>query len=249
MYGRYCLLRHTVRNYTRLAVLGCGEGDNVFDVQDTSQNIHCFDINLHDVRVAKISLNSSVCVSQQDIEHLAYTSSSFDGIICLETLEHVPDIHKAIAEIARITTKNAHVILSVPNYHFSFFNDPINYILQNLFQTHLPLGVYGFGHKKLYTEEEMKSLLASNFTVKRVFVINKACVGIIENYIPFFIQLIWKENKSNTYNKSFQVIATQKKYTIPLIFAFFYSFLYSVDVFICAWSHHGQTLFFECQRR
>jgi SAM-dependent methyltransferase len=53
---------------------------------------------------------------QSDIHNMTmFSDESYDTAICLEVLEHVPNPFTALAEIARILKRDAHLILSVPH--------------------------------------------------------------------------------------------------------------------------------------
>lgn len=49
-----------------------------------------------------------------DGAHLPISSASFDGVICLEVLEHVPDPSIVVAEIARVLKRGGRAWLSMP---------------------------------------------------------------------------------------------------------------------------------------
>jgi 2-polyprenyl-3-methyl-5-hydroxy-6-metoxy-1,4-benzoquinol methylase len=51
-----------------------------------------------------------------DIQNLAHRSETFDVAISCETIEHVPEPKKAIAEIARVLKPGGKLILTCPNY-------------------------------------------------------------------------------------------------------------------------------------
>ena len=51
-----------------------------------------------------------------DIQGLAHVDHSFDTVISCETIEHVPDPAKAIAELARVLKRGGKLILTTPNY-------------------------------------------------------------------------------------------------------------------------------------
>lgn len=46
-----------------------------------------------------------------NIEQLPYENAEFDTVICAHTLEHVPNIHQAIAELRRVTKKRLIIVL------------------------------------------------------------------------------------------------------------------------------------------
>jgi ubiquinone/menaquinone biosynthesis C-methylase UbiE len=51
-----------------------------------------------------------------DIQSLAHLDHSFDTVISCETIEHVPDPAKAVAELARVLKRGGKLILTTPNY-------------------------------------------------------------------------------------------------------------------------------------
>ncbi|UKO98440.1 class I SAM-dependent methyltransferase [Nostoc sp. UHCC 0870] len=60
------------------------------------------------------------CDCHQDIEAMTFEKNHFDGIICLEVLEHVENPFQAVNEIKRVLKKNGMLLLTVPfllQYH------------------------------------------------------------------------------------------------------------------------------------
>lgn len=55
-----------------------------------------------------------------DITAIAHPDESFDTVISCETIEHVPDPPKAVAELARVLKRGGRLYLTTPNY-LSFF--------------------------------------------------------------------------------------------------------------------------------
>jgi SAM-dependent methyltransferase len=50
-----------------------------------------------------------------DVYHLACRNETFDVVICMETLEHLEDVTKAMEELFRICRIGGHVIITIPN--------------------------------------------------------------------------------------------------------------------------------------
>jgi ubiquinone/menaquinone biosynthesis C-methylase UbiE len=50
-----------------------------------------------------------------DARHLAFPDHSFDTVVSLETIEHIPDPNTFLSEIARVCTDSGLVIISTPN--------------------------------------------------------------------------------------------------------------------------------------
>lgn len=52
---------------------------------------------------------------QGDARQLLFQSSFFDGIVCMETIEHLPEPEELLAECRRVLTPHGVLILSTPN--------------------------------------------------------------------------------------------------------------------------------------
>jgi SAM-dependent methyltransferase len=53
-------------------------------------------------------------VPSESLESLSYGDSSFDIVLTSDTLEHVPDVDKALSEIRRVLKPGGHHIFTVP---------------------------------------------------------------------------------------------------------------------------------------
>jgi 2-polyprenyl-3-methyl-5-hydroxy-6-metoxy-1,4-benzoquinol methylase len=53
-----------------------------------------------------------ITATPADILDLPFPDKKFDAAVCMETLEHVPDIHSAVAELLRVARA---VVITVPN--------------------------------------------------------------------------------------------------------------------------------------
>ena len=53
-------------------------------------------------------------VRSEDLTHLTYLDNAFDLILTSETLEHVPDLHQALAEIHRVLAPEGRHIFTIP---------------------------------------------------------------------------------------------------------------------------------------
>jgi SAM-dependent methyltransferase len=53
-------------------------------------------------------------IRHEDVTALSYPDASFDVLICLEVLEHVPNYQAAIAEFSRVLRPGGYLLLSVP---------------------------------------------------------------------------------------------------------------------------------------
>ncbi|MBW2973140.1 methyltransferase domain-containing protein [Candidatus Woesearchaeota archaeon] len=140
-------------NAGHLLDVGCGEG-HYFSLYK-KRNLAFKGIDIDPSMLVNLKKYSVTCA---DVQKLPFNSSAFDTIVCIDVLEHVKKDKKAIAEICRVLKNNGKLIFSVPNKKYPFFYDPINRFL-GLFNLHIPIGMWAWGHHRLYTEEEIKKLL------------------------------------------------------------------------------------------
>jgi SAM-dependent methyltransferase len=79
-----------------------------------------------------------------DVSGLPFEDGSFDLVVSFETLEHVPDAARTIAELRRVLADGGLLIASTPNSD--------RYLVDNEF------------HTREYTEQEFGTLLAPHFS-------------------------------------------------------------------------------------
>jgi len=92
---------------------GCGEGMTLQRLGDlVPEEVTGFDINPECVAYTK-SLFPSAEITQEDIYNLPYPTSSFELIICLEVMEHLPDPEAALTSLHRVASDR--LIFSVPH--------------------------------------------------------------------------------------------------------------------------------------
>jgi ubiquinone/menaquinone biosynthesis C-methylase UbiE len=95
----------------RVLDVGCGNGAYVFSLRSGYETVGLDWARLPSWDEAP---ERFVVGSAQD---LPFTDDSFDTVACFETLEHLPDPGKALAELRRVARLN--VVLTVPNCEVS----------------------------------------------------------------------------------------------------------------------------------
>jgi ubiquinone/menaquinone biosynthesis C-methylase UbiE len=92
--------------------VGCGTG-YITDIikRSLDANIICCDMNSNRISFAKTQFHLETIIA--DISHLPFKNSSFDTVLAIEIIEHLPNTESAINEIKRVTKAN--VIITVPN--------------------------------------------------------------------------------------------------------------------------------------
>jgi ubiquinone/menaquinone biosynthesis C-methylase UbiE len=133
--------------------VGCGTGyitDKIVSSMNTA--LICCDMDRDRILFARSHFHLETVLA--DITCLPFKSSSFDTILAVEIIEHLPDPEKALKEISRIMTKNA--VITVP--HDPFF------MMANFFRGK---NLRSFGnptdHVNHYNGRSLRSLLQKFF--------------------------------------------------------------------------------------
>lgn len=113
-YAQYSLIPQLMQRYLRGKIidLGCGTMPFRACVTDAVTVYHGLDISAKSPALSLIG----------DVQNLSMLKdASYDGAICLEVLEHVPEPAVALTEIARILKPGGTLLVSVP--HLSRLHD------------------------------------------------------------------------------------------------------------------------------
>lgn len=93
---------------------GCGTGRNISTFLELgAEEVYGFDYTLEMLEFAKkrFSENPKVKLSVGDVQNLNYKDEFFDVTGCFKALAHVPNIQKAVNELARVTKKEGLLFL------------------------------------------------------------------------------------------------------------------------------------------
>ena len=105
----------------RILDVGCGEGLAEVSIG----RLHISQIRLVgvDLVVSKViaaaretaSHNQRVRFAAADACRLPFATSAFDSLFCVAVLQHIADVNLALAECARVTARNGHVVAVEPD--------------------------------------------------------------------------------------------------------------------------------------
>ena len=217
-------------------ILNAGCGDGVYDLYLKNQisEIVSIDINRSDIQIAR-DLNSEknllYCVA--DIGTMPFAPGEFDCIICTDVIEHLPDDMGAISEMCRCLKKGGKLIVTAPSKNFPLFYDPVNYVL-NKFGKKLRIGIWGWGHERLYTIREIER--KTGLKLINTEYLSKSLVGLLENgYLNSLFQKCTKSDPGNQARMGRHVNRTTKtvKYEIPAVFSLIRDAVIGLDRALC----------------
>lgn len=96
--------------------VGCAGGGLSKRLADMGFVVHAIDVLEESIEVAKAFSNSpKITYEVRDVLKQPFPDESFDGIVFLETIEHVENPAMFFREFHRILKKNGHLIVSTPN--------------------------------------------------------------------------------------------------------------------------------------
>jgi ubiquinone/menaquinone biosynthesis C-methylase UbiE len=204
-YSRYVSVKDFVGRGKRVLNVGCGDGEYNLFLKTRFDEVIGVDVNESDLLIAReVNSRKGIKYIKCGAENLPFSDNYFDEVICVDVIEHVRDDKKALKEMNRVLKKDGKLILTVPNKNYPFSYDPINYILEGLFKRHLPIGLWGFGHLRLYKINNLVGILKNigfkNFKIRRM--LHFFC-GIFEQY--YLVNLIQPLTKSSALNRAGEV--------------------------------------------
>lgn len=98
---------------TKVLDAGCGEGETIERLRDLlPEPVQGVDLNPESVEFAAARLTGDR-FEVGDLKDLRFEDSSFDLVLCLEVLEHIPDPEPALVEMARVSSSE--LLISVPH--------------------------------------------------------------------------------------------------------------------------------------
>jgi len=140
---------------------GCGRGDYSGFIRGLGYKVEGFDISPTAINAAREFIAGIRFEIGSLEDKLPFGADKFAAVWCSEVLEHLLDVHGALAEINRVLMKDGLLVLTVP-YHGLFKN--------------LAIALYDFeghynpyiSHIRFYTKRSLKECLSrAGFSVIR----------------------------------------------------------------------------------
>lgn len=138
---------------------GCGEGFVVSYLLQGNDRLAItgIDCSPQAIKMAR-QMVPGVLFDVGDLREMPYGDDSFDLVMCLEVLEHLPDPHKGLRELRRVTS--AHCLVSVP--HEPFFR-ATNFLRGK----HVPAWGRDPEHLQHWTGRQFRRLMGQHFEIER----------------------------------------------------------------------------------
>jgi 2-polyprenyl-3-methyl-5-hydroxy-6-metoxy-1,4-benzoquinol methylase len=140
--------------------LACGAGHGVRAIAGSVREAHGGDVDadtIADARAATTDRN--VFYHVVDGTATGFDSGSFDAVLSMETIEHVDDEDRFVAELHRVLAPGGVLVLSTP---------------QNS-QGHIPIT---FMHEREYSLEQITALVGRHFTIAETIGLKQGLVSV-----------------------------------------------------------------------
>lgn len=179
--------------------LGCGDGFYLYLLNNLypELNLTGFDHDQIVLKNARKNIKTNrIKLIKGNISKMPFKKNSFQKAIITEVLEHIDDDKQALDEIYRILKPGGVLVLTVPSYSFPFLWDPVNWILQNIFNTHI-CGIGFFAgiwarHKRLYKKFDIEELIReAGFKIERVEQLTTRCLPFNHYLVNLVARLIY----------------------------------------------------------
>ena len=148
-------------HYKYVLDVGCGEGVPLLNILSELHSNHCINgVDFDEIKLLMIKNNiPQGNFVKGNIYNLPYKNKTFDLILCLEVLEHLPFPQKALEEIKRVSSQD--ILLSVPDEPlWTFLNLVCLKYIRNFFNTP--------GHCQKWSSGNFQKLLTRYFKIKLV---------------------------------------------------------------------------------
>ncbi len=179
------------QNGERILDVGCGDGYYLYLLSSLGLRLKLYGVDFDKQALATASYNLAgkkiTLKTASLMDRLPFEDNYFDKIVMSEVAEHLPDDKKGLKEVFRVLKKGGVLALTVPHHNYPLFWDPLNWVLERTFNTHVKSGFWAGiwnQHIRLYYREEIvKVLKKSGFEIVKSEVQTKWC-------LPFNHQVI-----------------------------------------------------------
>lgn len=207
--------------------LGCGTGYYLFLLSSCGfkLNLTGFDNDTKALSEAKDSLSKKIKFIVGDLHKMPFKDNFFDKAVASEVLEHVEKDEQVLKEIHRILKPNGILVISVPSINYPFFWDPLNWLLERFFHTHIKNGFFSgiwSGHLRLYSLPSLKRKFEKvGFTVKEAEELTFWCLPFNHYIVNIIARLLYDIKISpKVADKISKFKITKKPLLIDLAFKF-----------------------------
>lgn len=196
----------------KILEIGCGNGYylNLLNRLELNLNLTGIDNDRHALNDAqKFISDKKVKLILGDASNLPFKNNSFDKVIISEVIEHVQKEDQVLSEIHRVLNLNGIMVLTTCNLDYPFMWDPVNWVLQYVFKTHIKSGFWAGiwnQHLRLYRINYLEKMIKKRkFKVEIKEYLTRWCLPFNHYLVNFIARLFYQgslpENIAKGLNK------------------------------------------------
>jgi len=135
--------------------VGCGNGWLSICAWNKGFNVYSLDIAENEINESLFVFkrkNADIGLTRTSLSSLPFINSFFDTIMCVNVLEHVSDVKRAILEMKRVLKKDGRLILVIPNgLTFGLFYDKFVYrfIATKVIQSYVHKRIFSLANNEI----------------------------------------------------------------------------------------------------
>ena len=200
--ARNIIMGLELKSGNKVLEVGCGNGYylsllNRIGIKLSLTGIDIDELALKDAK--KFINDKKVKVMMASASKIPFPNDTFDKIVMSEVIEHVTDDEvKVLKEVNRVLRKDGILVLTTSSIDYPFFWDPVNWILQHFFNTHIKSGFWAGiwnQHDRLYKESRIERLVKdAGFNVQQIEPLTSWCIPF-NHYIVNLIAKLFYSNK------------------------------------------------------
>ena len=154
-FGEWIMEHYRIQPGMRVLELGCGNGSmwrelDRFLPKEAELILTDFSEGMLEAARGNVPVRKNISFAQADIQQIPNADASFDVVIANMMLYHVPDLHRALSEVARVLRPDGRFICATVGEH------GVSFWLENV------LGVTD-GKKYPFSLQNGEELLAAHF--------------------------------------------------------------------------------------
>lgn len=197
--ARKIVLELELEEKDKILEVGCGNGYylNLFNKLN-------FDFGLTGIDSDKLALvdakkfikDDRVRLILGDASKIPFKKNSFDKVVMSEVIEHVEDEGRVLSEIYRVLKPKGILVLTTCNINYPLLWDPVNWILQHFFNTHIKSGFWAGiwnQHMRLYKKSDLNKLLKKTlFKIETSEYLTRWCLPFNHYLVNFVARLFYQ---------------------------------------------------------
>lgn len=185
----------------KILEIGCGNGYYLSLLNRLKLRLNL--VGIDNVQMAlddakKFLSDNKIKLIFADAAKLPFLNNSFDKIIMSEVIEHVKDEQAVLVEAYRVLKPGGILMLTTCNIDYPFLWDPINWVLQHIFNTHIKKGFWSgiwSQHERLYKKDKIeKSVEKIGFKIDTCQSLTTWCLPF-NHYIVNFVAILFYGGK------------------------------------------------------